>query len=98
MRRCTFVCTSTKERHLEKAMTTTREPQKQQVRDLLKAIETGESGPLAVIDPNKYVQHNLRVKDGLTGFREFLAQLPKGSVRVNTARVFQDGDMVFAHS
>jgi predicted SnoaL-like aldol condensation-catalyzing enzyme len=79
-------------------MATTREPKKQQVRDLLKAIETGEGGPLAVIDPNKYVQHNLRVKDGLAGFREFLGQLPKGSIRVNTARIFQDGDIVFVHS
>ena len=77
---------------------TNQAAQKQQVRDLLKAIETGESGPLTVIHPNKYVQHNPRVKDSLAGFREFLAQLPKGSARVSTVRVFQDGDVVFAHS
>jgi predicted SnoaL-like aldol condensation-catalyzing enzyme len=72
--------------------------QKQQVRDLLKAIETGEGGPVAVINPDRYVQHNLGAKDGLAGFGELLAQLPKGSARVNTVRVFQDGDMVFAHT
>lgn len=79
-------------------VTTTQAAPKQQVRDLLKSIETGESGPAAVINPNKYIQHNLGVKDGLAGFGELLAQLPKGSARVNTVRVFQDGDFVFAHT
>lgn len=78
--------------------TATQAPHKQEVRDLLKAIETGESGPMAVINPNKYVQHNLAAKDGIAGLTEFLAQIPKGSARVNTVRVFQDGDLVFAHS
>jgi predicted SnoaL-like aldol condensation-catalyzing enzyme len=76
----------------------TQADQKQQVRDLLKAIETGESGPVAVIDQDHYTQHNLAAKDGLAGFGELLAQLPKGSAKVNTARVFQDGDFVFAHT
>ncbi|WP_146649015.1 nuclear transport factor 2 family protein [Labilithrix luteola] len=79
-------------------MTTNQAVQKHQVRDLLKAIETGESAPVSVIDPNKYVQHNLGAKDGLAGFGELLAQLPKGSARVNTVRVFQDDDFVFAHT
>ena len=35
--------------------------QKQQVVDLLKAIETGEPAPVAVINPTKYIQHNLGV-------------------------------------
>jgi predicted SnoaL-like aldol condensation-catalyzing enzyme len=71
---------------------------KQQVQDLLKAIETGAHGPVAVIDANKYTQHNLGVADGLAGFGAVLAQLPKGSARANTVRVFQDGDFVFAHT
>jgi predicted SnoaL-like aldol condensation-catalyzing enzyme len=79
-------------------MTTNQTTEKQQVRDLLKAIETGEGGPVAVIDPNKYIQHNLGAKDGLAGFGELLAQLPKGSARVSTVRVFRDGDFVFAHT
>lgn len=76
----------------------TQPNQKQRVRDLLKAIETGESSPVSVINPDKYIQHNLAAKDGLAGFGELLAQLPKGSARVSTARVFQDGDFVFAHT
>jgi predicted SnoaL-like aldol condensation-catalyzing enzyme len=72
--------------------------QKQQVFDLLKSIESGESGPVGYINPNKYIQHNLGAKDGLQGFGELMAQLPPNSARVNTVRVFQDGDHIFAHT
>lgn len=71
---------------------------KQQVVDLLKAIETGASAPVAVINPDKYIQHNLAVADGLAGFGALLAQLPPNSARVNTRRVFADGDFVIAHT
>lgn len=73
-------------------------PRKQQVVALLKAIETGDAGPVAVIDPDKYLQHNLAVGDGLAGFGAVLAQLPKGSAKVNTVRVLEDGDFVFTHT
>src|SRR4051812_28249821 len=72
--------------------------QKQQVVDLLKAIETGAAEPVGIIDANSYTQHNLGVEDGLAGLGKLLAALPKGSARVNTVRVFQDGDHVFAHT
>jgi predicted SnoaL-like aldol condensation-catalyzing enzyme len=72
--------------------------QKQQVVELLKSIETGDTKPVAYINPNKYIQHNLAVGDGLAGFGAVLQQLPKGSAKVNTIRVFQDGDYVFAHT
>ena len=72
--------------------------QKSQVTQLLKSIETGDSGPVAYINPNSYKQHNLAVEDGLAGFGAVMAQLPKGSAKVDTLRVFQDGDLVFAHS
>lgn len=71
---------------------------KPQVSALLKAIETGESGPVAAINPNKYIQHNLAVADGLAGFGAVMQALPKGSARANTVRVFQDGNFVFAHT
>ena len=71
---------------------------KTKVTDLLKAIESGESAPVAVINPTKYVQHNLAVADGLAGFGAALQALPPGSAKVNTVRVFQDGDFVFAHT
>lgn len=71
---------------------------KEQVVALLKAIETGETAPVAVINPTHYKQHNLAIKDGLAGFGEALAALPAGSAKVNTVRVFEDGDFVVAHT
>lgn len=72
--------------------------QKQQVVALLKSIETGDAAPVAVVNPGKYIQHNLAVGDGLAGFGAVLQALPKGSAKVNTVRVFQDGDHVFTHT
>lgn len=65
---------------------------------LLKSIETGEQAPAAAVNPSRYVQHNLDVGDGLEGFRALLSQLPEGSARVDTVRVFEDGDYVVAHT
>ena len=71
---------------------------KQQVVNLLKSLETGDPRPLGYINPNKYIQHNLAVGDGLAGLAVLFASLPKGATRVNTVRVFQDGDFVFVHT
>lgn len=71
---------------------------KAQVVALLKSIETGEPGPVAVVHPDRYVQHNLSAGDGLAGLGELLEALPAGSARANTVRVFEDGDFVFAHT
>ncbi len=65
---------------------------------LLKSIETGDPAPVAFINPQKYIQHNLAVGDGLEGFGAVLNALPPGSARVNTVRAFQDGDYVFTHT
>lgn len=72
--------------------------QKTQVTALLKSIETGDTAPVAFINPTHYVQHNLAVADGLAGFGAVLHALPKGSAKVNTVRVFEDGPFVFAHT
>ncbi|MBV8253081.1 MAG: hypothetical protein JO154_10780 [Chitinophaga sp.] len=71
---------------------------KQMVIDLLKSIETGATAPVSYINPDKYIQHNLDAADGLAGFGALMQDLPKGSAKVNTLRVFQDGDIVFAHT
>jgi len=78
--------------------TPTMPDRKQEVIDLLKSIETGDSKPLAYINPDKYIQHNLAVGDGLAGLKALLQTLPKGSARVNTVRVFEDGNFVFTHT
>jgi predicted SnoaL-like aldol condensation-catalyzing enzyme len=71
---------------------------KQQVVALLKAIESGDSAPVAAINTEKYTQHNLGAADGLAGFAALLEALPEGSARVNTVRAFEDGEFVFTHT
>ncbi|HEY8938182.1 MAG TPA: nuclear transport factor 2 family protein [Cyclobacteriaceae bacterium] len=71
---------------------------KEKVVALLKAIETGATEPVGYINPNKYIQHNLAVADGLAGFGALLQALPPKSAKVNTVRAFEDGDFVFAHT
>jgi len=65
---------------------------------LLTSIETGDPTPASYINPDKYIQHNLMVGDGLEGFGELLKQLPEGSAKVKVVRAFQDGDYVFTHT
>ncbi len=65
---------------------------------LLESIETGEAKPVSYINPNKYIQHNLAVGDGLAGFGALMQTLPEGSAKVNVVRAFQDGDYVFTHT
>ncbi len=71
---------------------------KQKVVSLLKAIETGATEPVSYINPNKYIQHNLGVGEGLAGFGALLHSLPPNSAKVNTVRAFQDGNYVFTHT
>jgi len=71
---------------------------KQQIVALLKSLETGDSEPAKVVNPKKYIQHNLAVGDGLAGLGAVLQAAPKGSLKANTVRVFQDGDYIVAHT
>ncbi len=71
---------------------------KQKVVELLKSIETGAQEPIAFINANKYIQHNQNVADGLAGFGALLQQIPAGTAKVNTIRVFGDGNYVIAHT
>jgi predicted SnoaL-like aldol condensation-catalyzing enzyme len=50
---------------------------KQQVVAVPKAIEIGAAEPLAIINPDKYIQHNLAAADGLAGLGAFLRPCPK---------------------
>ncbi|QHI36228.1 hypothetical protein IMCC3317_15870 [Kordia antarctica] len=71
---------------------------KEKVIALLKSIETGAQEPVGYINPEKYIQHNLGVEDGLAGFGALLQQLPPNSAKVNTVRAFEDGDFVFTQT
>lgn len=66
--------------------------------ELLKSFETGAKKPITYINPEKYIQHNLAVPNGLEGFKSLIAKRPPNSMMVNTVRVFQDGDYVFSQT
>src|SRR5580658_10515446 len=70
---------------------------KQQVIDLLKSLETKDPVPLAYVNPNKYIQHNLQVGSGPAGVAALIKNMPPDA-SVNTIRAFEDGDYVFAHT
>lgn len=65
---------------------------------LIASIETGNPEPVAYINPNKYIQHNLAVGDGLAGFGAVMQMLPVGGAKANTVRAFQDGEYVVLHT
>lgn len=78
--------------------TTTAISNKQMVTELLRSIQTGDPKPIAYINPDKYIQHNLMAADGLAGFGALLKALPPGSAKAEVVRAFQDGDYGFAHT
>lgn len=71
---------------------------KDQIRALLKGIETGETSVVDVVNEDKYIQHNPQTHEGSEGLAELFKRLSKTSPRVNIVRAFEDGDFVFAHT
>ncbi|PLY07968.1 MAG: hypothetical protein C0625_03195 [Arcobacter sp.] len=71
---------------------------KEKVISLLNSIENKNTKPVEYINENRYIQHNLAVKDGLEGFGEILSKLPKDSAKVEVLRTFKDGDYIFTHT
>ena len=73
-------------------------PKKDKIRALLKSIETGDPGPVAVVNEAKYIQHNPQTHEGSEGLAALFQRLSKTGPRVNIVRAFEDGDFVFAHT
>ncbi len=71
---------------------------KDQIRALLKSIETGDPEPIAVVNEAKYIQHNPQTHEGSEGLAALFKRLSKTSPRVNIVRAYEDGDFVFAHT
>ena len=71
---------------------------KEKVVALLNSFNTGDQTPISYINPEKYIQHNLSVGDGLAGFGEVMKNAPEGGFKANVVRAFQDGDFVIAHT
>ena len=71
---------------------------KEKVVALLNSFNTGDKTPISYINPQKYIQHNLSVGDGLAGFGEIMQHAPPQGFKANVVRAFQDGDYVFTHT
>lgn len=71
---------------------------KDKVVALLNSFNNGDKTPISYINPEKYIQHNLSVGDGLAGFGEVMQHAPEGGFKANVIRAFQDGDYVFTHT
>lgn len=64
----------------------------------LKGIETGDAMAAAVVNEDKYIQHNPQTHEGSEGIAALFARLSKTSPRVTFKRAFEDGDFAFAHN
>ncbi len=71
---------------------------KEKVVALLNSFNTGDQTPLSYINPNKYIQHNLDVGDGLAGFGAVMQHAPPQGFKAKVVRAFEDGEHVFTHT
>ena len=71
---------------------------KNQICTLLKGIKTGDASSVAVVNQDKYIQHNPQTHRGGEGLATLFKRLSKSNPRVNIVRVFEDDDYVFAHT
>lgn len=71
---------------------------KQQICRLLKGIETGDPDSVAVVNEEKYIQHNPQTHEGSEGLAALFKRLSETNPKVNIVRVFEDGEFVFAHT
>lgn len=71
---------------------------KEQIRTLLKGIETGDPSSVSVVNEEKYIQHNPQTHEGSEGLAVLFKRLSKTSPKVNIVRIFQDGDFIFGHT
>ena len=62
------------------------------LKTLLKGIETGDPASAAVVNEEKYIQHNPQTHEGSEGLAVLFARLAKTNPKVTFVRVFEDGD------
>lgn len=65
---------------------------------LIASLENGDHTPISYVNPNKYIQHNLAVGDGLAGFGELMKHKPEGGFKAKVVRAYQEGDYVVLHT
>ena len=71
---------------------------KDQIRKLLKGIETGDPDSVSVVNEAKYIQHNPLTPEGSEGLAELFKRLAQTSPQVDIVRIFEDDAYVFAHT
>jgi len=71
---------------------------KEKVVALLNSFNTGDQTPISYINPEKYIQHNLAVGDGLAGFGAVMQHAPPQGFKAKVVRAFEDGDFVVTHT
>lgn len=59
---------------------------------LLKGIETGDEAVTAVVNPNKYIQHNPQTQEGGEGLAALFKRLSKSSPKVNMGKSGSDSN------
>lgn len=75
-----------------------KQNRKDQIRKLLKGIETGDPEAVAVVNESKYIQHNPNMADGFPALREELSS--KATVRKHDKihRLLAEGNFVLCIS
>ena len=53
---------------------------------------------MASFDSRKYIQHNVRIGDGLSPILAFMDALPPERTRADVMRAFEDGDYSVVHA
>jgi predicted SnoaL-like aldol condensation-catalyzing enzyme len=71
---------------------------KDKVVAVLQSIETGDPLAFSYIHPDKYIQHNLTLADGIQGIGAVVGSQPVGTFKAKVVRAFEDGDFVVAHT
>lgn len=95
---CKFEKETEKTNQINKIEKTMEVSNKEKAIAVLESLETGAKEPITYINPEKYIQHNLAVGDGLQGFGEVIKHAPEGGFKAKVIRAYQDGDYVFTHT
>mgnify|MGYP000238796650 CR=1 FL=1 len=93
-----MACTTATKNATKENLSSTELSKKEQVVALLNSFNTGDQTPISYINPNKYIQHNLGVADGLEGFGAVMQHAPEGGFKADVIRSFEDGEYVFTHT
>ena len=91
------ICTN-RRKPLPQLQLSMAETKKDQIRALLKSIETGDPASVAVVNEAKYIQHNPQTHEGSEGLASLFQRLSKTGPKVNVVRAFEDGDFFFGHT